>query len=296
MSYPIINQSKLTNDVDKLVKDVLFKSLRGKRFQDQLNELYRPLMFMYYSNISVNYSQSINALMNSAVIFIGAEHPYNVVWDYDRAQKLIKELLTYKDKIKTEYYDWVYQEKRNKESLDIYFKNLTERRSRVLVVFIELKYLKDQRHNVNILDFNDHMKKLRKLISKRNSCFKHLTGYAWALEQGYRNGGFHCHLVLTYDNSEVYSDWHRAKTIGEKWQEVTEGFGTYHSSHDAENKRRLEKDGRLGIGRIHRDNPREVENAFTVAGYLTKSDKYGQKLKVWLPKMQTFGHGEFKEK
>ena len=295
MSYPIINQSKLTNDVDKLVKGVLFKNLRGKRFQDQLNELYRPLMFMYYSHDSVKYSQSINVLMDSAVVFIGAEHPCDVIWDYDRSQKLIKELLTYEDKIRRERYDWIYQEERNKESLDLYFRNLIERRSRVLVIFIELKYLKDQRHNVTIYDFHGHMKNLRKLISKRNSCFKHLTGYAWALEQGYRNGGFHCHLVLTYDNSERYSDWHIAKTIGEKWQEVTEGFGTYHSSHDTETKRHFETEGKLGIGRIHRDKPDEVENAFTVAGYLTKSDKYDQKLKVWLPKMQTFGHGEFKE-
>lgn len=296
MLYSTINQSKLTSDIDKLVKDVLFKDLRGKRFQDQLNELYRPLMFMYYSHDSINYSQSINALMNSAIMFIGAEHPCNVIWDCDRAQKLINELLTYKDKIMRERYDWLYQEKQNKESLDLYFRNLIENRSRVLVVFIELKYLKDQRHHVTIYDFYNHMKKLRKLISKKNSCFKDITGYAWALEQGYKNGGFHCHLVLTYDNSKRYSDWYIAKTIGEKWQEVTGGVGTYHSSHDAETKQYFATEGMLGIGRIHRDKPEEVENAFTVARYLTKSDKYEQKLKIWLPKMQTFGHGEFKTK
>ena len=296
MSYPITDQSRLTSDVDKLVKNVLFKNLRGKRFQDQLNKIYRPFMSMYYSHGSVNYSQSINALMDSAIIFIGAVHPCDVIWDYEMTQKLITELLSYEDKIRRERYDWIYQEKQNKESLDLYFKNLIENRSRVLVIFIELKYLKDQRQNLSIFDFYNHMKKFRKLISKKRSCFEDLTGYAWALEQGYKNGGFHCHLVLTYDNSQTYSDWHKAKTIGEKWQEVTDGVGTYHSSHDAETKRKFGIDGKLGIGRIRRDNPQEVENAFTVAGYLTKSDKYDQKLKVWLPKMQTFGHGEFKEK
>ena len=295
MSYSIINQSKLTSDVDKLVKNVLFNNLSSKRFRDQMNKLYRPLMTMYYSHSSLNYSQTINALMNSAIMFIGAENPCNVIWEYDMTQNLITELLKYKDKIRRESYDWRYQEERNKESLDLYFKNLIEDKSRVLVIFIELKYLKDQRHHVTIHDFYNHMKKLRKLISKRNSCFKNLTGYAWALEQGYKNGGFHCHLVLTYDNSKRYSDWYIAKTIGEKWQEVTEGVGTYHSSHDSDTKRNYRKDGKLGIGRIHRDKPQEVENAFTVARYLTKSDKYDQKLKVWLPKMQTFGHGEFTE-
>ena len=293
MSYPVINQSKLTSDVDKLVKNVLFNNLSAKRFQDQLNELYRPLMLMYYSQYSVKYSQSINALMNSAVVFIGAEHPCDVIWDYERTQNLITELSGYKKNIMRESYDWRYQESENNKSAERYFKKLIEDKSRVLVIFIELKYLKDQRHNVTIFDFYNHMKKLRKLISKKSSCFKNLTGYVWALEQGYKNGGFHCHLVLTYDNSKEYSDWYTAKTIGEKWREVTEGLGTYHSSHDAETKRDYRKDGKLGIGRIHRDKPQEVQNAFTVAGYLTKSDKYAQKLKVWIPRMQTFGHGEF---
>lgn len=303
MSHLTYNQSKLTNDVDKLVKNVLFKNLRGKRFQGQLNELYRPFMFMYYSQDaltysqdSVNYSQAINAFMNSTITLIGASYPCDVIWDYERSQKIITKLLEYKDSIMRELYDWRYQESQNQKVLECYFKNLIENKSRVLVIFIELKYLKNQRYNLTIHDFYNHMKKLRKLISKKNACFKHLTGYAWALEQGYKYGGFHCHLVLTYDNSKRYSDWHIAKTIGEKWQEVTEGIGTYHSSHDTKTKYSFEKDGKLGVGRIHRDSPQEVENAFTVARYLTKSDKYDQKLKVWLPKMQTFGHGEFKEK
>lgn len=293
MLYPIINQSKITNDVDRLIKNLLFNNLSSKHFQDQLNKLYRPLMFMYYSHSSANYSQSINALMDSAIMFIGADSPCNVIWDYDITQKLITELLEYKDKIRRERYDWIYQEKRNKDSLDLYFKNLIENRSRVLVVFIELKYLKNQRNNLTIHDFYNHMKKMRKLISKKSSCFNHMTGYAWALEQGYKNGGFHCHLVLTYDNSKKYSDWFIAKKIGEKWEEITEGIGTYHSSHDSDTKRNFEIKGKLGVGRIRRDKPQEVENAFTVARYLTKADKYDQKLKVWLPKMQTFGHGEF---
>ena len=296
MSHLTYNQSKITNDVDKLVKNVLFKNLKGKRLQDQLNELYRPFMLMYYLQDSLNYSQAINAFMNSTITLIGAEYPCDMIWDYERSQKLITKLSDYRNSIIRELYDWRYQESQNQKGLECYFKKLIENKSRVLVVFIELKYLKDQRHHVTISDFYYHFEKIRKLIRKRRSCFKHLTGYAWALEQGYKNGGFHCHLVLTYDNSKRYSDWHIAKTIGEKWQEATEGVGTYHSSHDAENKRRLEKDGKLGIGRIHRNNPQEVKNAFTVATYLTKSGKYDQKLKVWLPKMQTFGHGEFKEK
>ena len=58
MTHFTYNQSKLTNDIDKLVKNVLFKNLRGKHLQDQLNRLYRPFMFMYYSQESLNNSKT----------------------------------------------------------------------------------------------------------------------------------------------------------------------------------------------------------------------------------------------
>ena len=133
MSHLTYNQSKLTNDVDKLVKNVLFKNLRGKRFQDQLNELYRPFMFMHYSQDaltysqdSVNYSQAINAFMNSTITLIGASYPCDVIWDYERSQKIITKLLEYKDSIMRELYDWRYQESQNQKVLECYFKNLID--------------------------------------------------------------------------------------------------------------------------------------------------------------------------
>ena len=95
MSHLTYNQSKITNDVDKLVKNVLFKNLKGKRLQDQLNELYRPFMLMYYLQDSLNYSQAINAFMNSTITLIGAEYPCDMIWDYERSQKLITKLSDY---------------------------------------------------------------------------------------------------------------------------------------------------------------------------------------------------------
>ncbi|MFZ2844317.1 hypothetical protein [Psychrobacter sp.] len=45
---------------------------------------------------------------------------------------------------------------------------------------------------------------------------------------------------------------------------------------------------------IHRDNPKEVENAVASALYLTKPSKHEQQLKLWVPNMRTFGHGTFR--
>ena len=129
MSHLTYNQSKITNDVDKLVKNVLFKNLKGKRLQDQLNELYRPFMLMYYLQDSLNYSQAINAFMNSTITLIGAEYPCDMIWDYERSQKLITKLSDYRNSIIRELYDWRYQESQNQKGLECYFKKLIENKS-----------------------------------------------------------------------------------------------------------------------------------------------------------------------
>ena len=138
------------------------------------------------------------------------------------------------------------------------------------------------------------MRKFRELISNKKTCFEHLQGYAWALEQGGIEGGLHCHLLLIYDGSERQNDWYLAKEVGEKWKMMTGGLGEYYNYHDAETKQKYEQNGKLGIGMIHRDNPREVENAVTSALYLTKPSKHEQQLKLWVPNMRTFGHGIYR--
>ena len=44
---------------------------------------------------------------------------------------------------------------------------------------------------------------------------------------------------------------------------------------------------------IHRNNAREVANAINAAMYLVNPEKTNQFLKVKLPKMKTFGTGQF---
>ena len=158
---------------------------------------------------------------------------------------------------------------------------------------LDLKYATETSHLVTIDRLNADMKKIRELISNKKTCFEHLQGYAWALEQGGKNGGLHCHLLLIYNGSERQKDSYLGKAVGEKWQSITGGLGTYYNWNTLENKGDFKKQGLLGIGMIHRDNPLEVENAVRVASYLTKIDKCEQQLKLWLPGMRTFGQSQF---
>ena len=106
--------------------------------------------------------------------------------------------------------------------------NLTNHYSRLLFIRIDLKYAKETSHHVSIEGFDCHMRKFRELISNKKTCFEHLHGYAWALEQGGIEGGLHCHLLLIYDGSKKQNDWYLAKEVGEKWKMMTGGLGEYY--------------------------------------------------------------------
>ena len=133
-----------------------------------------------------------------------------------------------------------------------------------------------------------------RLVNTSKGCFEDLRGYAWAIEQGVENGGLHCHLLLIYNGDKRQKDWFLGEAVGQKWVEITEGLGCYHNCNTPENKRGYKLQGKLGIGKIHRNNPLEVKNAINAALYLTRPEKYEQRLKALIPNMRTFSHGTYR--
>lgn len=292
MSHSLINQSHLIANIDRLVRDAIFQPFNFNDINNRLNALYQP--FMESLNPDLFYSQTIDSFVFSTDAIVGDSYPSDVIWDHAKAQQFVNNIACYKHDIETEDNAWRYQEGQNKMNLERYVRSLLNHYSKLLFVRVDLKYSQENSHTVTIEGFNHHMSKLRELIGNKQTCFAHLQGNAWALEQGYENGGLHCHLLLIYDGSERQSDWFIAKEVGEKWHEVTKGTGAYYNYHSAENKQKYQINDCLGIGMIHRDNPLEVENAVRTALYLTKPEKQGQHLKVWLPSMRTFGHGIYR--
>lgn len=259
---------------------------------DKLNGLYYP--FMNHLNTELFYTQPVLAFFSSTQAIVGDTYPENVIWDHDKTKRFINILSCYKNDIENERQAFIYQESQNKRELECYVNNLSNHYSRLLFIRIDLKYAKETSHHVSIEDFDCHMGKFRELISNKKTCFEHLQGNAWALEQGGVEGGLHCHLLLMYDGSKIQNDWYLAREVGEKWKMVTGGLGEYYNYHDKKTKQDYERNGRLGIGMIHRNNPKEVENAIISAAYLTKPEKVDQYLKIKVSGMRTFGHGTFR--
>lgn len=188
---------------------------------------------------------------------------------------------------------FAFQEQRNSQSLFEYMSYFLHEYPRLLIVRVDLKIKSEFAHTVSIDSFNDFMNDLRDDIGRKRGCFKHLRGHAWAIEQGVDAGGLHCHLSLLYNGDKRWKDWYLADAVGKHWVEITEGRGWYFNCNTPKQKKEYERQGTLGIGMIHMNDVTEVNNAINAALYLTRPDKYEQRVKAWLPNMRTFGRGNY---
>lgn len=288
MSCPVISQSQLICNVDRLVTDVLSNNINISNVSIQLSALYLPLLADYDS--SFDYFPTITAFIDSANRVVGSNHSKKMRWGYYSTKNFIDNLYAYKNIILKNNIRVIEQEKVNTKRLIIYMSQMLNHYSRLLIVRVDLGYSKDTNHLVSIETFHKHLKKLRELIGKKESCFEELEGNVIALEQGH-DRGYHVHLLLMFDGSKRWKDTHIGQLVGEKWQDITDGLGSYYNCNNPQYKQKQKALGRLGIGMIHRCNLKEVQNAISASLYLTQPDKENQHLRVKLHKMKTFTHG-----
>ena len=288
MSCPVISQSQLICNVDRLVTDALSNNINISNVSIQLSALYLPLVADYDS--SLDYFPTITAFIDSTNKVVSSNHSKKIRWGYYNTKNFIDNLSIYKDAILKNNIRVIEQEEVNTKRLIIYMGQMLNHYSRLLIVRVDLGYSKDTIHLVSIETFHKHLKKLRELIGKTESCFEELEGNVIALEQGH-DRGYHVHLLLMFDGSKRWKDTHIGQLVGEKWQGITGGLGSYYNSNNPQYKKEQEAHGRLGIGMIHRRNPKEIQNAINASLYLTQPEKKNQHLRVKLRKMRTFTHG-----
>ena len=186
------------------------------------------------------------------------------------------------------------QEEENQDRFLAYVQRILKDHYKVLVIRVDLGYLKELMPNITVQDFYRHMESMRNLFKDKNGCFKHLLGYGLALEQG-TTKGYHAHLMLIYNGSERCQDWYLANEVIQKWQEITQGSGYGVNNNTHEKKKQYADRGLLGIGMIHRNQPLEMQNALNVASYLTQPEKYLQRMLIKPLGKRTFFKGIYHE-
>lgn len=178
---------------------------------------------------------------------------------------------------------------KNYRELMIYLKALFKRHSRLLVLRLDLGYLKEQcwpvggGSNVQYDEVKKHWEVLLRYL-KTKLPFDCMAGFAWRLEYGL-DKNFHYHILILLDGSKVREDVTIARIIGEFWSNtVTKGAGLYYNCNAFKNSYKS-----CGIGMLHHEDTESLEGLEKAALYMVKTDYY---LKMVAPgKGRTFGKG-----
>ncbi|WP_353162008.1 YagK/YfjJ domain-containing protein [Acinetobacter guillouiae] len=184
------------------------------------------------------------------------------------------------------------QEIRNRLSMDAYLNEVLQRYCKSLIVRVDLKYKQAIKATISIAEIYLALSKLLKRISDRDTCFKDLIGYAWALEQGGKCGGYHVHLLLIYNGSKHQSGWYFADQVSQLWNKITEGKGCHFNLHDKEYRKSFLENGTDGLDKLVRGDELKLQNVLRLGRYLTDPMKYDQRLRIKKKRMKTFDHGQ----
>ncbi|WP_287907474.1 inovirus-type Gp2 protein [Acinetobacter sp.] len=184
------------------------------------------------------------------------------------------------------------QELNNRLSMEAYLSEVLHRYCKSLIVRVDLKYKQEIKGSISIAEVHLHLSKLLKRISDRDTCFKDLIGYAWALEQGGKFGGYHVHLLLIYNGNKHQCGWYFADQVSHLWRKITEAKGCHFNLHDKEYRKSFLENGVDGLDKLVRGDESKLQNVLRIGRYLTDPNKYDQRLRIKKRRMKTFDHGQ----
>lgn len=168
-----------------------------------------------------------------------------------------------------------YEAKKKSEQLTLQAKSLLFSYEKVLTLRVSLGYKKEA--GIRIDEVYTHIDRLMERVRDRKGMFNGLAGYAWCIEQSISRG-YHMHSVLVFSGHVHQRDGNMAREFGRVWEEITAWRGTYHSCNTEKNE--CERLGRRGVGMIHREDDKAVENALNAIEYLAKPGKDDQYLRM----------------
>jgi len=123
----------------------------------------------------------------------------------------------------------ISKDKRRQASNEKYVDALQDRYSKLCVVRVDFGYKKDENNEVNVTldEANKHIERL--LANRRNnSIFDNNVGYVIKTEYT-EDKGVHNHAVLFFDGNKVQNDKYKGDQIGNYWETITKGNGSYHN-------------------------------------------------------------------
>ncbi len=278
--------------IDNLIRIILIGTVSNQQIKECIAFISPDLEFnlsedlKYAATIQI-YSEALHLLKQKYGISCNPMDLTNI-----EVARFIGYVLDQSQRIDLEHDRFARQELKNRESLEVYLRQLLNHYARLLFVRVDFAIQQQYQSEIDIRQFHSLMKKMSNRYSNRDGCFSGLQGFAWAIEQG-ETKGFHCHVLLIYDGSKHQNDFGIGLAVSQYWYQLTEGRGSCFISNASDYKAQFEEQGKLGIGMIHRSQHLQVENAINAAVYLVNPEKKYQNLRVRVPRMRTFDHGNF---
>ncbi|WP_257224309.1 inovirus Gp2 family protein [Acinetobacter sp. YH16042] len=297
LQYDLSHQAAVMNAVTNFVDYLLNIELCDTSFIYHLCKLIPA--FKVFDQEGVEYCTLVSAfkemvrLVEAGQGDLGVEE-YLTQLRYREVSNLRNQLRRHRSLYLDEIRMFEGQETDNQKSFLAYVQRILKDHYKVLIVRVDLGYLKVSMSNITVQDFYNHIESVRNLLKDKNGCFKYLLGYGLALEQGVTKG-YHAHLMLIYNGSERCKDWYLADEVIQKWQKITQGLGYGLNNNTPEKKKQYADRGLLGIGMIHRYQSLEERNALNVARYLTQPEKFMQRMLIKPSNKRTFFKGIYRE-
>lgn len=162
-----------------------------------------------------------------------------------------------------------YAYRRNSMRYEQYADRLLDIYARTLIVRVDLYYRSEAQARLRVEQVFDDLQRLIR-ARERDPIFEHEIGYVVGVEQG-QDRGYHIHLAVFFDGAKVHRDVYKGRQLGELWQQITLGKGTYNNCNQKKEEKYRE---RLGIGLVHRCDERKRKNALYAIRYLVKDAQY----------------------
>ncbi|WP_227566142.1 MULTISPECIES: inovirus-type Gp2 protein [Acinetobacter] len=296
LSFDLSHQAAVLSAINHFIGLSLNFDISDRELVTTLEELIPA--FNAFDQDGVQYSVSIQAFQ-SVVELIDDARDVSILMDYldqlslSQIKEIRHTILKYRPAILEEIRRFRDQEGDNQKAFLKQVKTIIYDHYQVMLVRIDLGYLKVALPTISIKDFYAHIDALIRFMKDKNGCFRHMISYGLALEQG-ATKGYHGHLLLIYNGSERNQDCDLANKVTKKWEFITNDAGYGRHSNTTEIKEGYQAKGMLGVGMIKRKHPLQVTNALKVAKYLVEPEKYGQMLLVKPIGRRSFFKGSYK--
>lgn len=294
---PMLGEAEILFRVERFVEDV-----RTNPYLDLYE--FRTLLILYLNAFNQVYDPSLAycirlklfAWIKLEIDTLIHDQPYEALLGIEQYDlRCLQSLFTLGNELIQEEIKQRQQEcEQDIVNLNNYINPLLIHYARLMVVRVDLKYRQVDQPWVTFNRFKEDMDQFRKIMGKGRGCFDNLHGSAWSMEQGDEDGHYHAHILLMYDANCHQEDVYKGMQVGQFWETITQGRGTYFNCNDPYYKSRLTRADCCALGIIRREDIDGQNKLRQAAQYLVK-DKQHLRVKQ-SPNMKTFDHGQFKSK